>query len=150
MAESRKIYWSIVLGALLLLGLWTASLYDYLLFHGLAEMFGVVVSCGIFMLAWNSRHFTKDSFILFIGIAYLFIGSLDMIHTFAYKGMGPFNNYGANLSTQLWIAARYVESISLLIGPFIIGRRIKSSWTLFAFTIIISLLLASIFYFTSS
>jgi PAS domain S-box-containing protein len=144
--ESRRIQWLIVFGALLLLGLWAASLYDYLLFHGLAEMFGVVVSCGIFMIAWNSRHFTKDSFILFIGIAYLFVGFLDLIHTLAYKGMGVFQNYGPNLSTQLWIAARYVESVSLLIGPFLIGRKIKPGSILAAYTITTSLLLGSIFY----
>lgn len=146
MIQEKKYWLSIVLGVLLLAGLWAASLYNYLLFHSLAEMFSVVVACAIFMIAWNSRHFAKDGYILFIGIAYLFIGSLDLVHTLAYKGMGIFQNDGANLSTQLWIAARYVESISLLIGPFIIGHKIKTSWTLLGYVITTSLLLWSIFY----
>lgn len=146
MIQAKKYWLSILLGVLLLVGLWAVSFYNYLLFHVLAEMFSIVVACSIFMLAWNSRHFAKDNYILFIGIAYLFIGSLDLVHILAYKGMGIFQNYGANLSTQLWIASRYVESISLLIGSFIIGRRVKTSLTLLGYVITTTLLLWSIFY----
>ena len=101
---------------LLLFGLWTTTLHSYLLFHGLAEIFSIVVAFSIFILAWNSCHFVKTSYILFIGIAYLFVGGLDLTHTLAYKGMGIFSGDEANLATQLWIVGRYVESISLLIA----------------------------------
>ncbi|MBW1717013.1 MAG: hypothetical protein JRJ77_14545, partial [Deltaproteobacteria bacterium] len=38
-------------------------------------------------------------FLLFVGIAYLFIGFLDLIHTLAYRGMGVFPGYATNLPT---------------------------------------------------
>ncbi|MHC4459475.1 MAG: MASE3 domain-containing protein, partial [Planctomycetota bacterium] len=69
----KKNYWSILLGILFLFGLYLTSLYSYLLFHSLAEIFSIVVACGIFMLAWNSRRFLENTYLLFIGIAYLFI-----------------------------------------------------------------------------
>jgi uncharacterized membrane protein YccC len=55
----KKNYWSILLGILLLFGLYLTSLHSYLLFHSLAEIFSIVVACGIFMLAWNSRRFLE-------------------------------------------------------------------------------------------
>lgn len=146
MIQKEKYRWSILVGALLLFGLWATSLYNYLLFHSLAEIFSIVVAFGIFMLAWNSRHFAKNSYLLFIGIAYLFIGGLDLIHTLAYKGMGIFPGYDANLSTQLWISARYLESVSLLIAAFLVGRKLKANFAFISYTLITAVLLGSIFY----
>ncbi|MHC4165621.1 MAG: PAS domain S-box protein [Planctomycetota bacterium] len=146
MIIKHKYCWSILTGMLLVLGLWTISLYNYLLFHGIAELFSIVVACGIFMFAWNSRQFIKNSYFLFIGIAYLFVGNLDLVHTIAYKGMGVFPGYEANLSTQLWIAARYVEGVSLLIAPFFIGRKLKTNFVLLGYIIATAVLLGSILY----
>jgi len=146
MIQEKKYWWSILLGALLLFGLWAVSLYNYLLFHALAEIFSIVVAFCIFMLAWNSRDLARNSYLLFIGIAYLFVGGLDLIHTLAYKGMGVFPGYGADLSTQLWIAARYVESISLIIAAFLVGRKLKTIFAFIGYTIITAVLLSSIFY----
>jgi PAS domain S-box-containing protein len=131
---------------LLLLGLFVVSLQNYLLFHSLAEIFSIVIAFCIFVLAWNSRDLARNSYLLFIGIAYLFVGSLDLIHTLAYKGIGVFHGYSANLSTQLWIAARYLESISLLIGPFLIVRKLKTNFVFIGYTLTITVLLGSIFY----
>ena len=116
---------AIICGILVLFGLYLTSLYSYLLFHSLTEIFSIVIACGIFLVAWNSRRFLDNSYLLFLGVAYLFIGGIDLFHTLAYKGMGIFKGYGSNLPTQLWIVARYVESISLLIAPLLINRKVK-------------------------
>ena len=139
-------YAAILLGLLILLGSYLTSLYSYLLFHSLVEIFSIVVAFGIFMLAWNSRRFLDNNYLLFIGIAYFFIGGLDLIHTLAYKGMGVFPGYGSNLPTELWIAARYVESSSLLIAALVLGRKLRPSFVFLGYTVTISLLIASIFY----
>ncbi|MBC7236697.1 MAG: PAS domain-containing protein, partial [Chloroflexi bacterium] len=55
-----------------------------------------------------------NGYLLLLGISSLFVGSIDLIHVLAYKGMGIFPGYDANLPTQLWIAARYLQSLSLL------------------------------------
>ena len=99
-------YAGLLLGAVILFGLYLTSLYSYLLFHSIAEIFSIVVACGIFFLAWNTRKFVDNSYLLFVGIAYLFVAVVDLIHTLAYKGMGVFVGYDANLPTQLWIAAK--------------------------------------------
>lgn len=138
-------YRNFILYSILLLCLYLTSIYSYLLFHSLAEIFSVIVACGIFMIAWNSRRFLDNNYLLFIGIAYLFVGILDLLHTLSYKGMGVFPGYDANLPTQLWISARYLESISILIGPFLFGRRLRPSLLFFSYIAITVVLIASIF-----
>ena len=121
------------------------SHYNYLLFHGLAEVFSVVIACGIFLFAWNTRDFQDNSYLPFLGIAYLFVGIMDFFHTLAYKGMGVFPQYDADLPTQLWIAARYMESICLAAAPWFLSRKINPGRTLVLFTLTTGLLLAAVF-----
>jgi hypothetical protein len=49
MDQLKKYYWSSLFGVLVLFGLWLASVYSYLLFHSIAEIFSIVVACGIFV-----------------------------------------------------------------------------------------------------
>lgn len=104
-------------------GLYIVSLYSYLLFHCLAEMFSILVAWGIFVVAWNTRFYHDNNYFVLLGLAYLFVGGLDLLHTLAYKGMNIFPVAGSNLAVQFWIAARYLESISLLIVPWFLQRR---------------------------
>ncbi|MBN2185957.1 MAG: PAS domain S-box protein [Dehalococcoidia bacterium] len=132
-----------------LIGSYITSLHNYLLFHGIAEGFSIVIAFGIFFFAWNSRRIVDNSFFLMIGIAYLFVGSLDFVHTLAYPGMGVFKSGSTNLAAQLWIVARYVESLSILIALVVINRRFKVVPALIGFIAVFCLFLLSIFYWRS-
>ncbi len=147
-SEPKKpIYIPLLTGGLLLLGLYLTSLYNYLLFHSLAEVFSIVIAFSIFVLAWNCRNIIDNNYLIFLGIAYLFVGFIDIIHTLAYAGMGVFQGFGANLPTQLWIIGRYLESISLLLACFILNKKkIKFNLVLLGYIITVSLLFLSIFY----
>ncbi|WP_410507730.1 MASE3 domain-containing protein [Methanosarcina hadiensis] len=100
--------------------LYIISRSNYLLFHTLAELFSIYVAYVVFLIVSKSKNRLENRYLIFIGIAYFFVASLDLIHTFAYKGMGIFPQFDANLPTQLWIAARYMESISLFIAPLLL------------------------------
>lgn len=123
--------------------LYLVSLYNYLLFHSLAELFSISVAAAVFMLAWNTRRWMNNHFLFLIGVSYLFAGLIDLFHTLAYKGMGVFPA-DANLPTQLWIAARYLQSLSVLAAVFLIRRRINHNLLLGLFSGVTLLLLASI------
>lgn len=120
--------------------LYLASLYSYLLFHTLVEIFSISVCICIFVICWNTRDLMQNGYLLFMGIAYFFVGILDGVHTMAYKGMGIFQGYDANLPTQLWIAARYLQSISLLVSPLFLRKKPNLTW-LFAVYVSACLLL---------
>ncbi len=138
-------YAAVIIGALVFIGLYLASLYNYLLFHVLAEIFSVVVAYGIFVFAWNSRRLIDNTYLLFLGCAFLFIGVMDLVHTLAYTGMNIFQGYDTNLPTQLWIATRYMQSLSLLTAPLLIGKKLNIPWLLSGYTVAVVLLLGIIF-----
>ena len=144
LAAFRK-HQELCLGALALGSLYVASLHSYLLFHSLTELFSVVVASTIFIIAWNARRLYDNAYLLVIGTAFLFVGGVDLIHTLAYRGMGVFAGYDANLPTQLWIAGRALEAGSLLIGPLFLGKRPKASMVFLTYAAVTAALLASIF-----
>jgi PAS domain S-box-containing protein len=133
------------IGIISLVGLLAISRYSYPAFHTLAELFSIVIGFSLFLLIWNSRRIIDNNYLVLLGIAYLFIASMDLIHTLAYKGMDFFSGYGTNLPTQLWIASRYLESFSLLAALFFIGRKLRSGLTLTVYALLTSILLACIF-----
>ncbi len=140
------------LGILILIALYIISLNNYLLFHGIVELVGIAIAFSIFILVWNTRKLLPDAFFLIIGISLLFTGGLDLIHTLAFKGMGVFSGNSADLPTQLWIAARYFQSIALFIATLFIGRSITKDRKFDADIVMVTcaaafvLLLTSIFY----
>ncbi len=131
---------------ILLVALYVISRYNYLLFHSLVELVSIVIAVNIFSLAWNIRRYLDNSFLLYIGTAYLAVAGLDLMHVIAYKGMGVLADPTANTATQLWIAARYLQSLSLLAAPYFLYRCVKTSRLLAFFGTIFALLCASIMF----
>ena len=135
----------ILIFALAILGLYLTSLYNYLLYHSLVEIFSIIIGCSIFILVWNSKRHLDNGYLLLVGIAYLFVSMLDLAHTLAYKGMGIFTDYDANLPTQLWMAARYLQSLSLLAAPLFLHHKLNIRWASGSYFAITILLLVAIF-----
>lgn len=126
-------------------GLYLTGAYSFLLFHSIAETLRIVVLFGVFVLTWHSRHWSKNNYIVLIGISYLFVASLELLHALAYKGMGVFVGYDANLPTQIWIALRYLESISFIIAPLVIDRRLSLPVTFAGYLAVTVAVAAAIF-----
>lgn len=137
---------AIGVGLLVLLALYLTSLHSYLLFHSLTELFTIVVAGGIFVIAWNARAYINNNYLLFIAIASVFVAFMDLVHTLAYQGMGVFTGDTANLATQLWIAGRYLQSVSWLMAPLFLGRRLRPGVQIAVYMVLTGLLLVSIFY----
>ena len=132
--------------AVSLLGLYLLSTYSYLLFHSIVEVFSIVIAFAIFTIAWNTKRVIDNRYFLFIGIAFVFIATLDLFHMLAYNGMGIFaESYpGANLATQLWLATRYVLAFSLLIPLLLIRKNVKARIVIVGYTTVTLFLFASI------
>jgi PAS domain S-box-containing protein len=119
--------------------------YSHALFHTIIEYFRTVIPFTVFVIAWNSRDWSHNSYLTFVGVAYLFIGILNIPHILAYPGVGVFPGDSENLSMQFWIAQRYMESSALLIATFLIGRRINIPAVFSACTLVALAVGASIF-----
>jgi len=136
----------LVLGCVILGWLYLVSLKNYLLFHSLIEIFSIVVAFSIFIIAWNTRRLHENHFFIFIGIAYFLIGSLDLLHALSYKGMGLFSNQGANLSTQLCISSRYLESFSLVLAPVFFRKKLDINFGIAMYAVFFTAIIGAIFY----
>ena len=138
---NQKIFYFI-----LLVGLYFTTFVNYLLFHTLAEVFSIIVAGSFFMITWNSKDYIKNPYLLFIGIAYLFIAFLDLLHTLSYKGMPIFTDYDF-YANQLWIGARYMEALTLLTAFFFLDshKRFKPELLFLIYAVITVILVASIF-----
>ncbi|MCE5221628.1 MAG: hypothetical protein LLF98_10300 [Clostridium sp.] len=150
MSEYQKKILQTIIILFIAVALYLTNLYDYLLFHSFAELFSTTIGFTLFVIAWNSRNFSKQNFdyLIFIGIAYMFVSFLDLLHTLSYHGMNIFKGYDF-YANQLWIGARYLESISLLV-PFIFmhfKKHLSPYFTFTIYTIITLTIIASIFYF---
>jgi len=135
----------VAVGLITLVGLYVISRYSYPVFHTLAELFSIIIGFSLFMLIWNSRRIIDNQYLIFIGVAYFFVASIDLIHTLAYKKMDLFLGYGTNLPTQLWIAARYIESLTLVAALFFIRQKLKAGWIFAGYAALTLILLTAIF-----
>ena len=128
-----------------LLGLFLVSRENYSLFHILAEVFSILVGVAMFMVAWNTRRMATNKYVLFLSVAYFFVAWLDLFHLLTYQGMRVFPNLTFDPSLQLWISARYLQSLSLLLAPIWFKRRFNPQVAALSFMIIVGLALVSIF-----
>jgi PAS domain S-box-containing protein len=144
--KSSKYIFTALVVILIVLGLYLTSLYSFLLFHTLAEFFSIIIAGTVFVLAWNARRYLANGYLLIVGISLLFVGILDTIHTLTYSGMNVLITYDADAPTQLWIAARYMQSLSLLAATAFIYRPVKAHVVIGVFGAVTALVLLSIFY----
>ncbi|HEQ71545.1 MAG TPA: hypothetical protein ENN69_03570 [Spirochaetia bacterium] len=132
-----------VIGFLLFLRL----TYGYLPFHVFAELFAIVVFFSLFLFGWNSFHLIENGFIKFLCVSFLFVGILDALHMMTYWGMNLFPEFGPDTPTQFWIAARTLQAAGILIGLFVIRKKISRIPILLSFLAATLLLTVSISHF---
>src|SRR5512138_91655 len=65
-------------------GLVAVARSNYLLFHGLVEGFAITVAMSVFVVAWSARRYLESGFLLLVGIAFFFIGLIELVHALAY------------------------------------------------------------------
>jgi signal transduction histidine kinase len=129
----------------LVLGLYASSHYSYLLFHSLVEVITIALAFALFILTWNARRYLENNYLRVLGYGYGFIALIDLVHTLAYKGMGVFTGFDANLPTQLWIAARYLQASTLIAAILLLGRKLDDRAVFAAFMVATPMLLALVF-----
>ncbi len=88
-----------------------------------------------------------NNYLFFVGISYLFIGALDLLHTLTFTGMNIIVSpvYYAN---QFWVATRLLEALTFVAGFWFLNSRKKLNADLIflSYLVISILILLSILY----
>ncbi len=119
---------------------------NFLLFHVLTEVFAVVVGLGVFTVGYGGYSFHKIGGLAILGAAYVGIGSLDLMHTFAYRGMGIMIGDDTNMTVQFWLASRAFQSAAILLALMHGRQEIRRGWVLAGMVAILVLIAASVLY----
>ena len=134
----------IVLLIIAAVSLFLMSRTNYLLFHSTIEGVSILVAALIYVLAFKTYIYSKNDYFMFVGIAYLFIGIVDFFHLISYNGMGVFPGLDPDPPTQLWIIARFLEAISLVLAPVHLSRNLSYTATVLLYGLITSVGLISV------
>ena len=120
---------------------------NLLTFHFFSEFFAIFVAFSMGLIAYSTFPYTKNSYILFLGLAYIYIGALDLFHTLTFPGMSLFNITGANTSLNIWVWTRLFEALILLSASLFINKKIPIISLNLLFFTLSSFILYISFYF---
>ncbi|MCW2248894.1 signal transduction histidine kinase [Azospirillum fermentarium] len=95
---------------------------SFLLFHSLAELFGIAVAVMLLAVALHTRHINQSPFLGVLGLSCAAPAALDLIHTLTYPGMGVLPGLPPGTMTQYWVAARFIQAMSFLAAALAVPR----------------------------
>ncbi len=134
---------ALLVGLVAILALAATSFWP-LLFSCAAEVFYVVVAASILAMAAQLRPLVDDDYPLFLGIALTFAAVLRLFHAATYPGIGIFHASDENLTLQFSLAARYISTVSLLVAPLMLHRRLRATALAVVYALVVALLILSI------
>ena len=76
-------------------------------------MTSVAIAAAVFMISWSSRGYVETQPFVLLGIGYLFVSVLDLLHTLTFGGMNVIPP-GQDYATKLWVAARGLQAVVTL------------------------------------
>lgn len=117
---------------------------NLLVFHTLTEFFSVVIGLTAMTVAATTTHFTKNQFVIFISLAAGWWSFIDIAHILAYK-KNLLPHGGGDLSTQLWISARFFQAAVFLFSIYFFRHTLRTWVVNLGFFLITLIIFTAIF-----
>ncbi|MCL4309198.1 MAG: SpoIIE family protein phosphatase [Actinomycetota bacterium] len=93
---------------------------DFVLFHLIFELIGVIISFAIFTTGWYGNKQRPNAHIFAIAAVFFTVGLIDFFHTLSYNGMpAVLSQNSLNKTATYWIATRLITAVGLLAVAFI-------------------------------
>ncbi len=140
--RSVRLSGSALIVAAVFAALWLTSTYSYLLFHSIAEIFIVAVAAAVFMVSWSARGYSESQPFMVLGIGYLFVAALEILHALAYRGMNVLP-VGQDYATKLWVTARGLQALVTIAFALLVRARLNAP-TLVSFIVVGALATAAV------
>ena len=64
--------------------------HGYLLFHVMVELFAVIVGILIAIISYYMHKFSRNDFLLALGVGFFWTAVLDLFHMLSYHGMNVY------------------------------------------------------------
>lgn len=88
----------------------------FLPYHTISELFAVIIAALIFVTGYRAIGARRSGAVILLGIFFLGVSLLDLLHLLTYKGMPPVITENTEHKTILfWLAARFLAATALLL-----------------------------------
>jgi PAS domain S-box-containing protein len=132
--NARNPWLVLSVGAIIFIGFTVLGASHFTLFHSVVEMTSICIAWSVFLLLWNARPYLRNDALVVLGIAILFGGCFDLLHTAAFPGLNLFESADpANLAAQFWMAARGVEALGFLALVLWRDQWVRVGWVFLAY-----------------
>ena len=91
----------------------------HVLFHSLAEIFTVLVGITMAVVSYFTYQFTKNNFLLYLGLGFFWIALLHLFHMLTFKGVMIYSVYSVNTTLTFAVSSHLFEALLLITAPFI-------------------------------
>jgi diguanylate cyclase (GGDEF)-like protein/PAS domain S-box-containing protein len=106
-------------------------------------VYTVAAACALEM-ARNLRWFVRDDYPVFLALSVAVVAALQLLHVAAELGLVPLGSRSHEAAGQIALATGFVLAGSMLVAPFILGRRIRPALWVVAITLTAGLFVAAI------
>lgn len=139
--NKKNFIFSIVSITLLLVISIYISFQNFLFFQIISNIFPTVIGMSMALIALNTYKISQVQYFTFLGLSYGFVAFFDALHILTHSELSLFN-YPIDISINLWIVARILQSISLFVSflNFHYKFRISLFFTTYSSISLISLL----------
>ncbi|QUH24461.1 MASE3 domain-containing sensor histidine kinase [Serpentinicella alkaliphila] len=123
------------------------SRMNHVFFHTLIEFICIMIAFNMLILSINTYKLNSKFYIIFLGIAFGFIGILDFLHMITFEGVNILPKESIEMTMVFWVAYRLMESISILIACFLINKKFnnKLKYIVITYLAITSLIIWSVY-----
>ncbi|MFZ7120794.1 MAG: MASE3 domain-containing protein [Eubacteriaceae bacterium] len=118
---------------------------NYFLIFSLIEIINIIFAFVITYIAIKSSN--KNSSFIILAVLYGFVALFDLLHFLVYKGIGISVINNSVIVTEIWLIARYIESISILIFIVFYNKKINIYRVIIFFASITMLLFIMILHY---
>jgi hypothetical protein len=116
------------------------------LFHFIAELNTIIVSCCLFAMTWILREKIDNGYFTILGIGLLFTSFLDLVHMTSYEDLFLLPNFGVTNSIYAWLGARFLQSLTFLTATFYVSKRANHNLAILIYSFLICSILALVFF----
>jgi PAS domain S-box-containing protein len=105
--------------------------HNDLLFHFIAEISTIAISSCLFAIQWVLHDKLENGYFSVLGTGLFFTSFLDLMHILTFQGTNIFLQINISHTMHFWLAARFLQGITLAAAPFYAGKKTTPGMPLF-------------------